>query len=129
MKCYTGSSQFSAMLAAARVKSTLPQSVEKGAAKRRQGRDVPCLECGEEFYQKRATDRRPARKFCTTVCYRSYMAKRFDRFIANPETLALCQNFDEFLDREEFALLGRRLRMGRQASFGARKFGAWDPGG
>lgn len=105
MKCYTGSSQFSAMLAAARVKSARPQSVGKRAAKLRQGEDVPCLECGEEFYRKRATDRRPARKFCTTVCYRSYMAKRFDRFIANPETLALPQNFDEFLDLDELPCL------------------------
>lgn len=105
MKCYTGSGQFTAMLDANRVKSLSPESVEKRAAKQRQGQHVSCLECGEEFYRKRATDRRPARKFCTTVCYRSYMAKRFDRFIANPETVALPQNFDEFLDREELPCL------------------------
>jgi hypothetical protein len=105
LKCYTGSGQFSALLAAGRAKAVLPQAVEKRAAKRRQGRDVHCLECGDEFYQKRARSRRPARKFCTTVCYRSYLAKRFDRFIANPETLALPQNFDEFLDREELPCL------------------------
>jgi len=105
LKCYTSSTQFKAMLATNREKiiPTAPELSremrEKIAAKLRRGEMVPCLECGIEVYRKRCHIGK--RKFCTTVCYRAYMAKRFDRWIANPESLALPQCYDEFLDREE----------------------------
>ena len=109
MDCYTKSDQFKEMLAENR-KKIIPEAPELSAAMRAQiaeklkkGQDVPCLECGTEFYQKRPSKGKPARKFCSTTCYRSYLAKRFDRWIANPEGLALPQCYDEFLDREELA--------------------------
>ncbi len=45
------------------------------------------------------------RKFCTTNCQRSYYAARFDRWIANPQKLALPQNYDEFLMQDELPCL------------------------
>lgn len=95
MDCYTKSRQFQAMLAENRKKMiTKKPELSKG-------KNVPCLECGTEFYQKRPSKRKPARKYCSTTCYRSYLAKRFDRWVANPESMALPQCYDEFLDREE----------------------------
>ena len=78
-----------------------PEALEKIRAALRKGKDVPCKECGKEFYQKRSTKSRLAQQFCSTPCYRSYLAKRFDRWIANPQGLALPQCYDEFLDRQE----------------------------
>lgn len=99
MACYMKSDTFRAM------RDNYPgHSAELRAeitAKLKKGQDVPCVECGQEFYQKRPAKGRPARKFCGTGCYRSYMAKRFDRWVANPEGMALPQCYDEFLDREE----------------------------
>lgn len=99
MACYTQSRQFKEM----QLKNHVPSAAArvKIAAKLRKGADVPCLECGVEFYQKRPSKGRTAKKFCSTVCYRAYLAKRFDRWIANPEGMALPQCYDEFLDREE----------------------------
>lgn len=62
-----------------------------------------CLECGEKRLLRQAKLKR--RRFCNQVCYRAYMAARFDRFIANPETIALPQCYDEFLDRDELPCL------------------------
>lgn len=96
MECYLKSEQFAAMLAASRVKSMRPASRDKMVKALRRGKVVPCAECGAEIYQKAS---RP-RKFCSTPCYRAYMANRFDKWIANPEGVALPQCYDEFLDRE-----------------------------
>lgn len=95
--CYVASDQFAAMTKSAQKASLAPEVREKIAAKLRTGSTVCCLECGDEFYGKAS---RP-RKFCSTSCYRSFLAKRFDRWIANPEGIALLQCYDEFLDREE----------------------------
>ena len=102
MKCYTGSKQFSEMLADSRAKSMTPWSIARRAEQARRGEMKPCLECGTDVYVKKAEK---SKKFCTRVCYRSYMAKRFDRQIANPEALSLPQGYDGFLDREELPCL------------------------
>ncbi len=109
MDCYMKSKQFQDMLVE-NIKNLNPKCPELSAAmrariaaKNKKGHNVPCLECGTEFYQKRATKTRPVKRFCSTPCYRSYLAKRFDRWIANPEGLALPQCYDEFLDREELS--------------------------
>lgn len=65
------------------------------------GEYVNCLECGEEVYGKPS---RP-RKFCSHACYRLYLAKRFDRWVANPQQMALPQCYDEFLTQEELPCL------------------------
>lgn len=101
MACYTASDQFKAMLAANREKASLPESVGKRTANARTGAHYNCLECGAEFYS------RPSRKkkYCSSLCYRKYMAKRFDRWIANPKEMALPQCFDEFLSSAELPCL------------------------
>ncbi len=43
---------------------------------------------------------RKGRKFCSRLCWRKHFAERFDRFVSNPEEIALPQNFDEFLCKE-----------------------------
>lgn len=59
-----------------------------------------CLQCGIEIKNKHAI-----KKFCSKTCQRQHYAERFDRWIANPETLALPQNYDEFLMQEELPCL------------------------
>lgn len=53
----------------------------------------PCLSCGSEVQSKRSA----ARAYCSNLCRRRYFAERFDRWVANPESIALPQNFDEFM--------------------------------
>lgn len=60
-------------------------------------KDWKCAHCGNDAPRKR--------KFCNDFCRRRYFAERFDRFIANPEDIALPQNFDEFLNRDELPCL------------------------
>lgn len=124
MKCYTGSKQFSDMLADARAKSLTPWSIARRAEKARRGEGRPCLECGIDVYRKKSEK---GRKFCSTVCYRAYMAKRFDRWLANPEGLALPQGYDGFLDREELPCMiegcgwtGRHLSLHINQAHGIR---------
>jgi hypothetical protein len=57
-----------------------------------------CPNCGKTFQHKK-------NKYCSSDCRRQYFADRFDRFIANPEKLALPQNFDEFLIQETLPCL------------------------
>jgi hypothetical protein len=101
--CYNKSDQFQTMLKKAREKSYTPESRAKLRVALQKGADVPCLECGEVFYQKRKTKTTKPKKFCNKTCYRAYMAKRFDRWIANPEEIALPQCYDEFLDKQELS--------------------------
>jgi hypothetical protein len=57
-----------------------------------------CRGCGVDF--EVAYKGRKYRHFCRPTCRRKYFADRFDRWVANPESIALPQNYDEFLDRE-----------------------------
>ena len=61
-----------------------------------------CLECGQVFFAKPSEKNR---KYCQSTCYRQYMAKRFDRWMANPQSLALPQCYDEFLLTDELPCL------------------------
>lgn len=101
LDCYTKSDQFRDMASKHWVLSD--ETRAKISATLKKGVDVPCLECGEDFYQKKPSKGHSARKFCSTTCYRAYLAKRFDRWVANPEGMALPQCYDEFLDSEELA--------------------------
>lgn len=98
MACYVKSPGFLVRL---REQTDTAASRSARAAALRKGADIPCLECGKLFYKKRNL----RKSFCSRVCYRSYLSKRFDRFIANPENLALPQCYDEFLDRDELTCL------------------------
>ena len=62
-----------------------------------QAMEWKCHHCGEDATRKR--------KFCNDFCRRRFFAERFDRFIANPEVIALPQNFDEFLNKDELPCL------------------------
>jgi len=62
---------------------------------------LPCTECGKPYYRPPARRRR----FCSTLCYRRHLAKRFDRWVANPQEIALPQAFDEFLTQNELPCL------------------------
>lgn len=101
MKCYTSSDQFKAMLASNREKASHPSSIEKRAMCIRTGQMINCLECGAEVYSKPSAKK----KYCGRSCYRAYMAKRFDRWVANPQEMALPQCFDEFMSAEELPCL------------------------
>lgn len=103
MKCYTSSEQFHRHAESIHKKSLGLQSRAKQCLTARKGKDVPCLECGEIFYQKRKTKTTKPKKFCNRTCYRAYFAKRFDRWVANPEKMALPQCYDEFLDKQELS--------------------------
>ena len=102
MKCYTGSKQFTEMIAESREKSQTPWSIARRAEIARRGEGRPCLECGNDVYIKKSEK---TKKFCSTVCYRNYMAKRFDRQIAAPEKLSLPQGYDEFLTKDRLPCL------------------------
>lgn len=95
LACYTTSDQFKLQSERNREKNASQETRDKIAAALRTGEKVACLECQAEIYQKKS---RP-RKYCSNSCYRSYMAKRFDRWVANPEGLSLPQCYDEFLSK------------------------------
>lgn len=82
MDCYLSSEQMQRMLAENRAK-----------VNPRIGEPKICKGCGVEFPRSKRT------VYCTKVCMRKYFTERFDRWIANPETIALPQNFDEFLSQ------------------------------
>ena len=91
MKCYIASPGFKKMIAenclnnAAKATGNPPEGYTPTYK--------TCTECGTEFKCKPSKNS----KYCSTMCYRKYMAKRFDRWIASPQKIALPQAFDEFL--------------------------------
>ena len=94
LPCYVASARFVDMQQRAAKLGTAAR--KRGAGTENlTGEWVPCLECGTDVYRKPSEI--STRKYCSTSCYRKYMTKRFDRFIANPERIALPQNYDEFL--------------------------------
>lgn len=125
LKCYIDSDQMKTMMAENRQKTIdnlraerdssegayLGQKTKNRLAEIRRkaglsaGQDVACLECSTVFWQKPETKDRAAQKFCDKSCYRAYKAKRFDRWIANPQQLQLPQNYDEFLSQQELPCL------------------------
>lgn len=91
MKCYIASPGFKKMIAenclnnAAKATGNPPEGYTPTYKN--------CIECGTEFQTKPSSNR----KYCSKMCYRKYMTKRFDRWIASPQKIALPQAFDEFL--------------------------------
>jgi hypothetical protein len=97
LKCYIASPNFKEAHRKGLLASTSPEAIRKRVEKQKTGGDVPCLECGTLFYKKL----NETRKYCSTPCYRAHFARRYDRWVANPESVALPQCYDEFLDQEE----------------------------
>jgi len=98
MKCYLASDLFKENHAKAFKKSI---DANTGRPGNKTGIYKNCVECGVEFYSKPSR----VKKYCSTKCYRMYMSKRFDRWIANPQTIALPQAYDEFLTNKELRCL------------------------
>ena len=86
LKCYTDSPQWRDM--ARRNLTAMNPAV---------GTPRICHGCAAEYPRTRRA------KFCTNACRRKYYAERFDRWIANPEGVALPQNYDEFMNRDDLA--------------------------
>lgn len=82
MDCYVASDQYAAL-----------HNANLNKLNPNHGKPRVCHGCGSEF------SRANRRKYCTNTCRRRYFTERFDRWIANPESVALPQNFDEFLSR------------------------------
>lgn len=110
MKCYTASPAFKTMVrnnwaAAIRNGHHSNQTMTAAGVKTYEEfvrlNTLPCDECGKPYYAPPAK----RRKFCSTLCRRRWFAKRFDRWVANPEEIALPQNFDEFLSQNELPCL------------------------
>lgn len=98
MRCYTASPAFKER-----------QRAGSRAALLAKGCDLEptqwaCLQCGVERHDISKNEARK-RKFCSKSCRRTYFAERFDRWVASPQTLALPQAYDEFLDAEELPCL------------------------
>lgn len=92
MRCYLSSEQFKTM------ELTNLNNINKdtkGPIK------VKCKNCENEYF----TPRWRPKKFCSKICLRIYYKERFDRFIANPETIALPQAYDEYLTKENLPCL------------------------
>lgn len=88
---------------------------------------MSCLNCEKEVLRRTGVNKKH-HKYCSMVCYREYMAARFDRYIASPESLALPQNYDEFLSRDELPCLiegcgwsGQRLSNHMNLTHGIKK--------
>lgn len=65
---------------------------------------VPCTNCGAETIKK-LSGLKQRNVFCGRKCYREFLAKRFDRWIASPQGIALPQNYDEFLTGDDLPCL------------------------
>jgi len=94
LKCYHSSDDFKDM-----IKRNMEMGRAKGNGPTRKGTCCPCLICGKEIY-KTAQDEKRNKKTCSRLCYRKYMAERFDRNIGAVENIGQLSNYDEFLSGE-----------------------------
>lgn len=84
MGCYTSSHEFKERLTLRNKAGRLPRG--------------ECLQCGKTCPRLRM-------KCCSRSCQRSFYASRFDRWVANPERIALPQCYDEFMSQNELPCL------------------------
>lgn len=105
LKCYRESPQFQAMLRenSKRIADRKLAASQNGDTTRK---TINCLHCEKEVFTKPSrSSKRSQHRYCSQRCYREYMSGRFDRYIASPESLALPQNYDEFLTGDELHCL------------------------
>ena len=98
-KCYMSSQAFAEMREANIIKRA--NSSARNIKEFQEQNAIRCMECDSTFYSPPSKQK----KFCGQICYRRYMEKRFDRWVASPESIALPQNFDEFLIQTELPCL------------------------
>lgn len=98
LKCYTQSKRFRNHY----LKIAANGSAVSAERSRAKGREIRhCLHCGDGFEVIKSG----RKKFCNRLCMRHYLNARFDRWIANPQSIALPQNYDEFLSMEDLPCL------------------------
>ena len=103
LRCYIDSPQLKAQLMAQHSKATAAAILKKTGEDRKPNVEIACLNCGVKRIVNPSEAKR--RKYCNALCYRQYMAGRFDRWIASPQAIALPQAFDEFLSQESLPCL------------------------
>ena len=106
MDCYTSSISFKTRMKEMNATLQKRRLEEAGIEFTKEGVAIlptrTCPNCETVFELKKPSDKK---KYCNNDCRRQYFANRFDRWIANPETLALPQNFDEFMGQEQLPCL------------------------
>lgn len=114
LACYSKSDQLRQVLAVYNARAAAAAVAAASGGTRTKKEPFTCLFCGTMM------NRRPSRRarFCSSLCYREHQAARFDRWMANPDTIRLPQSFDEFLTGTELPCLvdgcswrGRHLSM------------------
>lgn len=98
LRCYVSSTRF---------KSHYRTIAAEGSRKnailaRAKGRELrACIHCQSQFEVIKSSPK----KFCARLCMRRWLAGRFDRWIASPRSIALPQNYDEFLSSDALPCL------------------------
>ena len=96
MACYTRSPEFKARAAANNERKTAMACARRGLQPNERTACV-CIRCRMPFTVPCLKARR---QFCGKDCRRRYYAERFDRWVADPQSIALPQCYDEFFTRE-----------------------------
>ncbi len=99
--CYTKSDEFKAML-----KDNYKKGNKATEKKWEEIMTKECPVCKNEFRARRSDNNKlGAQKFCSQLCYRKFKAALFDAWIANPQHIAMPQNYDEFMTQKELPCL------------------------
>lgn len=88
MVCYHRSDRFKEIVAERATRQTIPDPRS-------------CVYCGATFTTKPSSKR----KYCSKICQRRWFAERHDRWVANPQKIALPQAYDEFLSHNELSCI------------------------
>jgi hypothetical protein len=99
MKCYASTPEFRA-----RAASSVENANKHYRPKSRAGDTVLCAHCGKEMYRT-LTQIKRKKKTCSLVCYRQYMAARFDRAVGVAISYKDLQGYDEFLLQDKLPCL------------------------
>ena len=93
LRCYLASNRCKVNY----LKNAAEGSRRAAVLSRARGRELrACVNCESSFEVIKSS----RKKFCTRICMRRWLEKRFDRWIASPQGIALPQNYDEFLSAE-----------------------------
>jgi hypothetical protein len=99
--CYLASDEFKQ-----RIAKNMAAGREKGVGKKGQRLHSyqKCAECPTPIYMDKAAIK-GNKKTCSRLCYRKYMANRFDRHIGHIESIKELSNYDEFLSQPVLSCL------------------------
>lgn len=121
--CYTKSDKFKKML-----RQNYKKGNEAAAKKWQQVMTRECPVCKKEFRARRSeANKKGPQRFCSQLCYRKFKADLFDAWVANPQHIAMPQNYDEFMTQNELPCLvdgcewrGRHLSAHLQQAHGVK---------